>query len=210
MKRRFWTEDELAALRLLYPSRPTAEVAQNLNRSERSTYAQANLLGLKKSAEYLAGVHSKRFKSGEAGKRTQFKKGQKPWNKGKKGLMLSGPETQFKPGHVPHNTQPVGSERICSKDGYLIRKVRDTGVKRNDWAPVHIWTWEQHNGPVPDGHIVVFRDGNKQNIVIENLELITRAENMRRNSYHNYPKEIARLIQLRGAVNRQINKRASQ
>lgn len=31
---------------------------------------------------------------------------------------------------------------------------------------------------------------------------------MRRNSYHtNYPKDVQLLIQLRGAVNRQINKR---
>ena len=41
--------------------------------------------------------------------------------------------------------------------------------------------------------------------------LMTRAELMKRNSYHNrYPKEVARLVQLRGAVTRQINKRSNQ
>jgi hypothetical protein len=45
-------------------------------------------------------------------------------------------------------------------------------------------------------------------ITLGRLELISRAENMRRNSYHTrYPKEVAQLIQLRGALNRQINKR---
>jgi hypothetical protein len=34
---------------------------------------------------------------------------------------------------------------------------------------------------------------------------MSRAESMRRNSYHNYPKELAQLIQLRGALNRKIN-----
>jgi hypothetical protein len=29
---------------------------------------------------------------------------------------------------------------------------------------------------------------------------------MNRNTYHNYPKEIANLVQLRGALTRQINK----
>ena len=55
--------------------------------------------------------------------------------------------------------------------------------------------------------IVVFRDRNKRNIDQANLEAITRAENMRRNSYHRYGQEIARAVQLRGVLNRQINKR---
>jgi hypothetical protein len=51
------------------------------------------------------------------------------------------------------------------------------------------------------GHIVVFKAGVKKDAklapVIADLECITRAENMRRNTYHRYPKEIARLIQSR-------------
>lgn len=42
-------------------------------------------------------------------------------------------------------------------------------------------------------------------ITLDRVECISLAENMRRNSYHNYPKEIALAIQLRGVLNRKIN-----
>lgn len=44
-------------------------------------------------------------------------------------------------------------------------------------------------------------------ITADRLELVTRAENMARNTLHRYPKEVAQLIQLRGALNRKINAR---
>ena len=72
---------------------------------------------------------------------------------------------------------------------------------------MHLILWESVHGPVPPSHAVAFRDGNKQHIALDNLELITRAELMRRNTIHNYPKEIAQLVQLRGAITRQINRK---
>ncbi|MGH8431787.1 MAG: HNH endonuclease signature motif containing protein, partial [Solimonas sp.] len=87
--------------------------------------------------------------------------------------------------------------------------VTDTGYTPDDYVEVHRLLWEEHFGPIPAGHTVVFRNRDKTNTRIDNLELITRAELMRRNSYHNnYPKEIGRVIQLRGQIVRQINKRA--
>jgi len=60
---------------------------------------------------------------------------------------------------------------------------------------------------VPPGHALVFRDGDKRNFALDNLELVTRGDLMRRNSYHNYGPEIAAAVQLKGAIMRQINKR---
>ena len=117
--------------------------------------------------------------------------------------------TQFKKGQKPHTWKPIGTERL-SKEGYLQRKVADTGYPPRDWVGVHILLWREHHGEIPAGHIIKFKDGNKQNIAIENLECISQADNMRRNSFHNYPKEVAQLIQLRSAVQRQINKRSKQ
>lgn len=54
----------------------------------------------------------------------------------------------------------------------------------------------------------VHRDSFEFKIVTpDSVELITRQELMKRNTLHRYPKPIAQLIQLRGALNRQINKR---
>jgi len=45
-------------------------------------------------------------------------------------------------------------------------------------------------------------------ITLDRVECISLAENMRRNSYlTRYPKEVADLIRLRGALNRKINTR---
>ena len=41
---------------------------------------------------------------------------------------------------------------------------------------VHRWVWEHFNGPVPEGHLVRFKDGDRWNWRIENLELVTPRE----------------------------------
>ena len=35
--------------------------------------------------------------------------------------------------------------------------------------------WEKHNGKVPVGHLITFKDGNHRNCNIENLMCITRS-----------------------------------
>lgn len=42
------------------------------------------------------------------------------------------------------------------------------------------WLWQQHNGPVPKGMKVTTIDGNNMNVVIENLQIITQAEQGKR------------------------------
>lgn len=209
MKRHYWTEEERHLLAVLYPDTPTDEIAKRMGLGIRKIYAQADRLGLKKSAEYLAGPYAQRLSSAvrKGSEKTQFKPGHKTWNKGIH--FVSGGrsvDTQFKPGQKPHTRNPIGHERI-SKDGYLQRKVSDTGITRRDYVAVHHLVWIEAGLEIPKGFALIFKDGNKKNIVLENLELITRADLMRRNSVHNYPKEIAQLCQLRGAINRQINKR---
>ena len=122
--------------------------------------------------------------------------------------------TQFKP-RAPHesrNYRPIGSLRV-SREGYLERKVSDDHpVPARRWVGVHRLVWEQAHGPVPPGHAVVFKPGRRTTveaeITLDRLECITRADLMRRNSYHtNLPPEVARLVQLRGVLNRKINNR---
>jgi hypothetical protein len=77
---------------------------------------------------------------------------------------------------------------------------------------VHLLVWEAANGPVPPGHAITFLPGRRTTdaslITLDALQLVSRAELMRRNSHHtNYPKEVSQLIQLKGALNRKINRR---
>jgi hypothetical protein len=205
-----WTRAEEAVIRRLYATRPTSEIARRLGRDVRAIYSKAYAMGLRKSPEFFE-HHKAGRTNGDRGLSTRFKPGHVPWTKGKKGYMAGGrsAETRFRKGSRPHNTVPVGTETVDAC-GYLKRKVRDDappGMSRKNWAFVHILLWEEHNGPVPAGHAVTFVNGDRTDIRIENLELIDRRDLMRRNTVHNLPKEVAQAVQLRGAVNRIINRR---
>ena len=208
MIRRFWTEDEINLLIIGYPDTPTKLLAKSLQRSTEQIYRKADHLGLKKSDAYMHGPHAYRLRRGDnVGKATQFKAGHKTWNAGMKGLDIGGKETRFKKGQPPHNHNPIGHTRE-TKEGYLQRKITDTRCTRRDYVAIHHLVWRLHGNTIPAGHALVFLDGNNRNFGIANLELVSRAELMRRNSYHNrLPKELAELVQLRGAITRQINKR---
>lgn len=205
-----WTKQQLAILRREYPRRTAAEVSRLCGHSTGSVHQAAIRLGVRKSAAFLASPASGRLRKDDTrGVSGRFSAGHETWNKGAKGWKAGGrsAQTRFRPGNRPHTWRPIGTERV-TYDGILQRKVCESGYPPDDWKAVHVMVWEEENGPVPRGHVVVFKDGNRERIALENLELVTRRELMRRNSVHSrYPKEIARAIQLRGALMRQINKR---
>lgn len=198
-----WTESEVAYLVEHYPHRPTADIASHLGISQSRAHHKADSLGLRKTPEYFRTHVAGRF-DGIRGAEKRFKPGQEPWNKGKP-FPATGrtKETQFKPGNKPQTWNPIGHERI-TRDGYLERKMTDTGVTRRDYVAVHRMIWEEHNGPIPDGHIVIFRDKDPKNLVIENLEMISREENARRNTIHRYPREITDAIRQVNGLRRRI------
>lgn len=206
-KRKIWTKTEIDVLIQEYPNVPTAELANRFETSLSSVYAQAYAHSLQKSDAFRQSDDSGRLLRGvRRSPATEFKPGGQPWNKGIS-YTAGGrsAETRFKPGRKPHTWHPIGHERV-SKDGYLQRKTADTGYTPRDYVAVHHLVWAEHYGPVPAGHAIVFRDGNKNNFNIENLECVSRAELMRRNTVHRYPKEIALAVQLRGALNRKLNR----
>lgn len=207
MSRSPYTPKELGIIRRDYADMPTAVIAKRLNRTLSSVYQAAYNMGLFKSETYLASPLACRLRRGDkVGAATRFKPGQAAHNKGLRrpgwgpGRMKS---TQFAKGQMPHNWHPVGYERL-TKEGYLQRKVADTGSTVDDYVEVHRLLWEEHKGPIPPGLVLVFKDRDKTNIVLENLECITRRELMDRNSVHRLPKELADLIQLNGALKRKL------
>ena len=48
-----WTRDDLKQLKKLFPNRPTAEVAAELNRPTEAVKKKASRMGLKKSSRYM-------------------------------------------------------------------------------------------------------------------------------------------------------------
>lgn len=219
--RRFWTPAEDAAVTALYPVESAQAIADKLGRGVRAIYMRANLLKLSKPDGWAAQCTRERWQQGrhENSRKAQFKPGQSAWNRGKpaKGWnpnIANCQATQFKKGHLggaaAEKIQPIGALRIAG--GQLQKKINNDPKFMRRWVPVSRLVWEAANGPVPAGHVVVFKPGKATTeeaaITLGKLELISRAENMRRNSYHTrYPKEVAQLIQLRGALNRKINKR---
>ena len=115
-----------------------------------------------------------------SGMDTRFKKGTVPPNKGKKmsaEQYAKSSRTMFKKGGIPQNYRPVGSERV-TVDGYIEIKVADP----SKWELKHRFIWEESNGKIPAGMNLIFKDNNPLNVKLDNLMLVTRAENMEMNN----------------------------
>lgn len=156
---RIWTPEEDALLRELAPGRTIYEISEELRKH--GIYRKPAQVRYRKM--YLG------ITSGQVSRTTEKSRA-----------------TQFKSGNLPHNTKPIGYERL-SRDGYIEVKVkmRPSNPKCNDnFVPKHKLVWEAANGPVPEGCIVVFKDGNKQNVSLENLACITRGQNAVMNQAH--------------------------
>ncbi|MBP8226304.1 MAG: HNH endonuclease [Acidovorax sp.] len=220
--RRQWTEADLDTIRAHYADKPTSDVAAMLGCSVAAVYNQAFRLGIKKSQAFYEGGNSSRIQRGHQNERmmvTRFKPGHVSWNKGvprSTGLHPNSRATQFRPGRAPseaRNYLPVGSVRVIRQPfAVLERKTTDDPHIKpaRRWVPVHRLVWIAANGPVPDGHIVVFKHGMRtlaeEEITLDKLACITRAENARRNDLGAKNPELKGLYQLKGAITRQINR----
>ena len=118
----------------------------------------------------------KGWKTGRTG---CFAKGTVPPNKGRKGHCAAGSEKGwFKKGTLSGRAaaqiKPIGHERMA-KGGYLERKINHDMPYRKRWRAVHLIEWEAAHGPIPEGHALKCRDGNKRNTHPTNWELVPRA-----------------------------------
>jgi hypothetical protein len=112
------------------------------------------------------------------GRDCRIKPGNIPLNKGKTGCPPGSEKGWFRPGHPGYKwkERPVGSERI-NADGYVeVKYAEESGPSKNRWKGKHVLMWEKANGPVPKGHAVIFIDGNRLNLTLKNLVLVSRKE----------------------------------
>lgn len=205
MGKRLWTYEEIEILKRMYPDHFAKEISAVLGRGVSSVYCKAQQLGLECSEDKIrrSGLLSANHPNTIA---ARFPKGHVSHNKGKKmppEVYSKVARTMFKKGQTPANHREVGSERV-NKDGYIEIKVAEP----NRWRLKHRVIWEQFKGEIPKGHNVQFKNRNSQDCRIENLYIISKADQMgKENSYWSkYPKDLQEIIHLKGVVNRAIHK----
>ena len=186
-----WSVEDLKKLKELYPKHEAKELVDVFGRSLKAIYSA-----------------TKKYKM-KSGRDGRFKKGHIAHNKGKKQIEFMTPDgiertipTRFKKGCIPHNKNPLGSERI-NFDGYIEIKTKEPDL----YELKHRIIWREKFGQIPPSHNIQFKDGNRQNLDIDNLYMISRADQLKyANSIHNYPHEICETIRTLGLLSRQINK----
>lgn len=109
-----------------------------------------------------------------------FRSGHTPHNKGKKmpQHVREKVTTMFQPGHTPANTRHDGCISLRDTKRLPTLYIR---LGTNKWVNYARYIWEQANGPIPAGHIVIHTDGDRMNCSLDNLQIISRRENMARN-----------------------------
>lgn len=159
-----YTDEMIDFLKEVTPQKTYKEITELFNKK----------FNLDVTAEIIKSLLSrKKIHTGTRG--CLYKKGSVPWNKGVYGYMGAN-KTSFKKGHKPKNWKPVGSERIDT-EGYTLIKVSNSGIKHKMWALKHRIVWEQHHKKkIPRGSVIIFADGDRSNLSIENLICVTREE----------------------------------
>lgn len=210
-----WTAEMDAQLIDLYPNTHISELIKLFGKSSLAVMQRAHKLGVYKSKQWIAETARLRSSDPNHGGRAHlFKKGCEPATKGKKQHEYMSPEaiertkaTRFKKGQLPHNALPVGSEvvRVDKRSGksYILTKIE--GNKKLVFKHIHVWE-QANNKKLPAGHNIVFKDGNTHNCDISNLECISNAELMLRNTITQYPTELQRDIKKLGKLKRIIKK----
>lgn len=118
----------------------------------------------------------------------RFEKGNVSHNKGRKmtseQYRIAEP-TMFKPGNTPPNTLPIGTE-LELPDGYLWVKINNVPkAKKNvNWRQKHRLLWEQNFGEIPEGYLVIFKDGDRRNFNLDNLACISKQVNLQLSRKH--------------------------
>jgi len=162
-----WNKEMVSFIKENYHSMTYIQIAEKLGIGKSMLANKIRILGLK----------------GKVNK-SLFKKGDVPFNKGlswnefmsEQGKINSS-KTTFKKGHTPKNHRNVGDIRHQA-DGYWYIKVAEPRT----WKQLHHVIYMQHN---PDfildkNTILEFKDGNRDNINIDNIIVNTRQKSAAR------------------------------
>ncbi len=124
---------------------------------------------MKNDYSYMIG---NQFAKGQKANSGAFKKGQKPWNKGTKGIMKSN-SGSFEKGQKGIRWLPLGSITIRTDKNNKQRRFIKID-EPNVWIEYAKFVWIKHNGKIPKGYLIHHIDEDSLNDNIENLSLVTR------------------------------------
>jgi hypothetical protein len=195
-----FTKAEDAFLRENYRYMPAKAMSRVLGRSESGARQRMKILGIVVPAEIV-----QQFK-----KASQIQPGNIPFNKGRRAAEYLSPETlaamsatMFKKGQLPHNTAAGNGEITTRRDktGRLYKYIR---IDLSHWDLLQRHVWQQHHGPIPKGHVIVFKNGDTLNCDIDNLEMISMKENLERNTIARFSPELRSAMHLLRKLNKTI------
>jgi len=166
---RFYTKEEITYILENGRILPAEIIAKYINRSKSGVRKVLSNYGISLAPEF------------NKTKSTQFVKGQISWNSGLK-TKVKPNAGQFIKGSKPHNTKPEGTISLRTNVNRPKQKYYYIKISDGNWVLYHRYLWEQKNGKIPEGMILTFIDGNKLNVNLDNLELMTRYESVKINT----------------------------
>jgi hypothetical protein len=157
-----WNDEIDNKLRDLYADTPNPELARMFNTTVSSIKNRSKLLNIYKSEAFMK-EHS-----------GKFKKGMHTWNKGVKGYMGAN-SGSFKKGNQPSNTKHDNAISIRNDGG---RKYKFIRISKSVWKPLHVYKYEKKYGPIPEGHILIFKNRDTLDCSLSNIRLISREQHI--------------------------------
>ena len=70
---------------------------------------------------------------------------------------------------------PIGTVIFRETEQMYYEKVKDGPNPIENWRPKHQLIWEDAHGSIPEGHIVIFLDGDRTNLALDNLALCSKS-----------------------------------
>jgi len=142
-----------------------------------------------------------------------FKHGQTSAMKGRKQSEWMSPEAiqrsikyRFKKGQLPHNTKEEYAVSLRQPLGYIWFR-RD----KNKWEELHRFIYRVHHDvKLQPGDVVAFKDGNRNNLSIDNLILVSKRDLLDKNSIHRFPPEVKATIHTLARLKRLIKQKENE
>lgn len=205
-----WDDEKIQKLKAEFPHRKTEEIASEFGFSYSAVSNKAYSLGLKKTVEFMR-EHGNRLQ-GTTSIAHRFSKGHTPANKGRKmpaELKERIKHTFFQPGQLPANTKHFGKPYLYErkrKNGYIekIWWIQEGPNKRSAYLAYLC----RENGIDLTGKKPRLKPGFDHSWppTIDDIIIVTNAENLEQNSIYRFPEEVVNLIKVKAALTRQINK----